>query len=145
MSTLSGPELQDLLHAHLPPIDLHDEIIEALGDNAIRMRLPFKPAYLGADIWRHTGNVVFSGPLTMGFAETAMYACIHACLGRDLSAVAANLTITFIRPVKAADLIAEARLIRAANRHAYVEAYLYNDGERESLAHVTATYAIAGR
>ena len=54
-----------------------------------------------------------------------------------------NLTVTFIRPAKAADLIGQARLVHAGNRHAYVGATIYTDGNPDPIAHVTATYAIA--
>ena len=60
-------------------------------------------------------------------------------------AVITNLMVTFLRPAKAADTIGEGRLIRAGKRHAYVEAYLYSDGDTEPIAHVTSTYSIVPR
>jgi acyl-coenzyme A thioesterase PaaI-like protein len=77
MARLSSIEVKQLLVTNLPPSDQHGEIVEAVGEGSIRMRLPFNPAYMGADIWQHTGTCVFSGPMTLGFAETAMFACIH--------------------------------------------------------------------
>lgn len=142
MACLSIAEVKQLLVTNLPPSDQHNEIVEAVGKGSLRMRLPFTPAYLGADIWQHTGARVFSGPMTLGFAETAMFACVHGTLGRYLIAVTTNLTATFLRPAPAADLIAEARLVRAGKRHVYVETSLYSDGEPNPIAHVTATYAL---
>lgn len=142
MACLSSAEVKQLLVTNLPPSDQHNEIVEAVGEGSIRMRLPFNPAYLGADVWQHTGACVFSGPMTLGFAETAMFACIHGTLGGHLVAVTANLTATFLRPASAADLIAEARLVRAGKRHVYVETALYTDGDPDPVAHVTATYAL---
>ena len=45
----------------------------------------------------------------MGFADTAMYAYVHAALGPRVLPVIANLTVTFLRPAAAADLVAEAK------------------------------------
>jgi acyl-coenzyme A thioesterase PaaI-like protein len=77
----------------------------------------------------------------MGFADTAMYACMHAVLGADVVAVMSNLMITFIRPARASDLIADARLIRRGRSLAYLEVYLYSDGSADPVAHATSTFA----
>ncbi len=150
MPVLSETELKTLIVSNLPPVDQHDEIVEAVSEDGIRIRLPFRPDYLGADPWlsaerSSTNSMVFSGPIVMGLADTVMYSCVHAALGRDITAVMANLTVTFLRPVKAADLIGHGRLIRAGKRHAYVEAYLYSEGHAEPIAHVTSTYAMVTR
>lgn len=145
MSKLSESELKDLLLKNLPAIDQHSEVVERVGLGEVRLRLPFRKEYFGADVWGNTGGVVYSGPIVMGFADTAMYACIHAALGRDVIPVIVTLTITFLRPAGAAELIAEARIIRRGKRLVYLETYLYSDGDAEPIAHVTSTYAIRFR
>ena len=140
MPALSCIETEALLVRNLPPVDHRNEIVEAVERDTIRPRLPFRESYLGADHWRNSGQPVFSGPTMMGFAETAMYACVHAILGEEMTAVTSTLTVTFIRPAGAGDLMAAARLVRAGSRQAYVDTYLYADGEPEALAHVTGTY-----
>ncbi len=151
MSALSATELKALIVSNLPPVDQHDEIVEAVGEGWVRIRLPFRQSYLGADPWLSTSgglptdSVVFSGPMVVGFAETVMYSCVHATLGRDIISVIVNLMITFLRPAKASDLIGNGRLIRAGKRHAYVEVYLYSEGDAEPIAHVTSTYSIVAR
>ena len=145
MPKLSAVELKDLLIRNLPMIDHHDEVVEHIGDGELRIRLPFRREYLGSDVWHDTRAVVFSGPMVMGLADSAMYGCVHATLGRDVVAVISTLTITFLRPALAADLIASARLIRRGRRLAYLEAYLHSDGQSEPIAHVTSTYAVRER
>ncbi len=145
MVPLTETDVKALIVSNLPPVDQHEEVVEAVGKDWIRLRLPFRQDYLGADPWLSTGGVVFSGPQVMGFADTVMYSCIHGTLGRDVIAVISNLMVTFLRPAKAADMIGNGRLIRSGKRHAYVEAYLYSDGDAEPIAHVTSTYSIVPR
>ncbi len=151
MPTLSQTDVKALIVSNLPPVDQHDEIVEAVGEDWIRIRLPFQQAYLGTDPWRSdnegvsTAQVVFSGPMLMGFADTVMYSCVHAALGHDIVAVMANLMVTFLRPAKAADIIGKGHLIRVGKRLAYVEAYLYSEGDANPIAHITSTYSIVAR
>jgi uncharacterized protein (TIGR00369 family) len=130
---------------NLPAIDHHQEVVERVGGGEDRVRLPFRDEYLGADVWQDTGQGVYSGPLVMALADTAMYACIHATLGRDIVAVIITMTITFLRPASAADLSAEARVVRQGKRQVYLEVTLYSDGVAELIAHATATYSVRDR
>jgi uncharacterized protein (TIGR00369 family) len=141
MTVLSCREIETLLTRKLPAIDHNGEVVEELSADKIRIRMPFRPQYMGNDIWQDTQEGVYSGPKVMGFADTAMYACMHAALGADVIAVMSNLMITFMRPAKARDLIAEARLIRRGRSLAYLEAYLYSDGSPEPVAHATSSFA----
>jgi acyl-coenzyme A thioesterase PaaI-like protein len=125
----------------LPEIDHNGEVVEDVSDDRIRIRMPFRPQYMGNDVWQDTGNGVFSGPKVMGFADTAMYACMHAVLGPDVIAVMSNLVITFIRPARASDLIEDAKLIRRGRSLAYLETCLYSDGSADSIAHATSSFA----
>jgi acyl-coenzyme A thioesterase PaaI-like protein len=59
--------------------------------------------------------------------------------------VMANLNITFLRPARARDLIAEARIVRRGGRLHYVECWLTSDGEQGPCAHITSTYRVAVR
>ena len=51
-------------------------------------------------------------------------------------------TINFLNPVKAADLIAESKIIRQGKRLVYLETYLYSEGTEKPVAHITSTYAV---
>jgi acyl-coenzyme A thioesterase PaaI-like protein len=81
----------------------------------------------------------------MGFADTAMYCCVMAAMGAGVIPVMANLNITFLRPARAADLIAEARIVRRGGRLHYLECWLTSDGEAEPCAHITSTYRVSKR
>jgi acyl-coenzyme A thioesterase PaaI-like protein len=142
---LTADEAQRTITTNLPPVDHHGEIVEAVGADGIRVRLPFKPDYMGAEPWQDGSGEVFSGPMVMGFADTAMYCCVMAAIGLGVIPVMANLNITFLRPALATDLIAEARIVRRGGRLHYLECWLTSDGAAEPCAHVTSTYRVSRR
>lgn len=142
---LSAQQAQATVTANLPPVDHHDEIVEAVGPNTLRIRLPFKPEYLGTEPWQNGVGKVYSGPMVMGFADTAMYCCVMAALGTNVIPVMANLNITFLRPAADRDLLAEARIVRRGGRLYYLECWLTSDGDSAPCAHVTSTYRVSRR
>jgi acyl-coenzyme A thioesterase PaaI-like protein len=142
---LSAQEAERMIVKNLPPVDHHGEIVEHVGLNSLRVRLPYNSAFMGAEPWQDGSGQVFSGPIVMGFADTAMYCCVMAALGADVIPVMATLTITFLRPARPADLIAEARIVRRGGRLYYLECWLTSGGEAESCAHITSTYRISKR
>lgn len=142
---LSAEQTGRMIVINLPPIDHHGELVEHVGQNSIRVRLPYKPEYMGAEPWQDGSGRVFSGPTVMGFADTAMYCCVMAALGADVIPVMANLNVTFLRPARAFDLIAEARIVRRGGRLHYLECWLTSDGEPEPCAHITSTYRVSRR
>jgi uncharacterized protein (TIGR00369 family) len=141
LTGLSPADLENVIVEKLPPVDHNGETAEFVSKSAIRIRMPFRPEYIGQDIWQHSGHGVFSGPKLMGLADTSMYVCMHAALGKDVVAVLSNLVITFLRPALAGDLIAEAKIIRIGRRLAYLETYLFSDGSEEPVAHATSSFA----
>jgi acyl-coenzyme A thioesterase PaaI-like protein len=74
-----------------------------------------------------------------------MYCCVMAAMGTDVIPVMANLNITFLRPARESDLIAEARIVRRGGRLHYLECWLTSDGEAEPGAHITSTYRVSKR
>ena len=142
MSTLSPPEILTLLKRNLPIEDHRGEIIEAIGASHLRMRLPVAPEYLSHDLPPGSGQAVLSGPITMGFADTAMYACVHAFYGADILAVIVNFNVSFLSVAGNADVTAVATLLRKGKTLAFVEARLFSGASTEPFAVVTATYAI---
>ena len=143
---LSAEEVQRAIIRNLPTVDHHGEIVERVGANTIRVRLPYNPAFMGTELWQDgRGGSVFSGPMVMGLADTTMYGCVLAAQGPDVVPVMANLSITFLRPAKASDLIADARIVRRGGRLHYLECWLTSDGEREPCAHITSTYRVSTR
>jgi acyl-coenzyme A thioesterase PaaI-like protein len=142
---LSAKEAERMIIKNLPPIDHHGEIVELVAKDSIRVRLPYRSEFMGAEPWQDGSGRVFSGPIVMGFADTAMYCCVMAALGPDVIPVMANLNITFLRPARASDLIAEARIVRRGSRLYYLECWLTSNGEAEPCAHVTSTYRVSKR
>jgi acyl-coenzyme A thioesterase PaaI-like protein len=142
---LTAKEAESMITRNLPPSDHHGEVVERVGKNSIRVRLPYQAKFMGAEPWQDSSGRVFSGPMVMGFADTAMYCCVMAAMGADVIPVMANLNITFLRPARAADLIAEARIVRRGGRLHYLECWLTSDGEPEPCAHITSTYRVAKR
>jgi acyl-coenzyme A thioesterase PaaI-like protein len=142
---LTAKEAERTITANLPPIDHHHEIVEEVGPNFLRIRLPFKSEFLGAEPWQDGSGKVFSGPMVMGFADTAMYCCVMSALGTGVIPVMANLNITFLRPARNCDLIADARIVRRGGRLHYLECWLTSEGDSDPCAHVTSTYRVSRR
>jgi uncharacterized protein (TIGR00369 family) len=142
---LTAGQAERAITTNLPPIDHHGEIVEAVGADSIRIRLPFKPDYMGAEPWQDGSGQVFSGPMVIGFADTAMYGCVMAAMGAGVIPVMVNLNISFLRPARAADLIAEARIVRRGRRLHYLECWLRSEGTAQPCAHVTSTYRVSRR
>ncbi|MGH8518510.1 MAG: PaaI family thioesterase [Panacagrimonas sp.] len=142
---LTARQAEATLAANLPPVDHHGEVVESVGANSLCMRLPFKPEYLGTEPWQNGAGKVFSGPMVMGFADTAMYCCVMSALGTDVIPVMANLNITFLRPARDRDLLAEARIVRRGGRLHYLECWLTSEGDTAPCAHVTSTYRVSRR
>lgn len=142
---LSAEQAERTITTNLPPVDHHGEIVETVGADSIRVRLPFKPDYVGAEPWQDGSGQVFSGPTLMGFVDTAMYCCVMAAMGLNVIPVMVNLNVSFLRPARAADLIADARIVRRGGRLHYLECWLRSDGTTEPCAHVTSTYRVARR
>jgi uncharacterized protein (TIGR00369 family) len=141
MTMLSPADIEHILKKKLPAIDQNAETVEVLSAKHIRLRMPYHQSYMGGDQWQDSGDGVYSGPKVMGLCDTAMYACMHAALGADVIAVISNINITFLRPAKAADLIAEASLIRQGKRLAYLEVSIFSDGDTAPVAHATSSFA----
>jgi acyl-coenzyme A thioesterase PaaI-like protein len=142
MTVLTENGVKGQISRNLPAIDQHEEVVEHVADGELRIRLPFRREYMGRDQWQNSGEGVFSGPMAMGLADTAMYGCVHGTYGHEVVTVIQSFNITFLRPAKPADLIAQARIIRRGRRSLYLECYLRSDGCSAPIGHATSTYAL---
>jgi uncharacterized protein (TIGR00369 family) len=134
---LNADEIGTLLHevfpqAFYPGCGLTLERVD-YGD--IRVRRAFHDSHL-----RPGGTV--SGPTMMELADFAMYVAVFSAIGNQPLALTTNLNINFLRKPAAADLIADAKLMKVGKRLAVGEVTLYSAGSNEPVAHVTATYSI---
>src|SRR5258708_14359412 len=144
-AAFSGREAEHVCTTNLTLIDHHGGIFEQVGRNSIRVRLPYNRKFMGTEPWQDGSGQVFSGPMVMGFADTAMYCYVMAAMGASVIPVMANLNITFLRPARAPDLIAAARIGRRGGRLHYLECWLTSDGEAQPCAHITSTYRVSKR
>jgi uncharacterized protein (TIGR00369 family) len=85
-----------------------------------------------------------SGPTMMALADFAMYVAVLASIGPVPLAVTTNLSINFLRKPGAADLLAEAKLMKLGKRLAVGEVAIWSVGSVELIAHATSTYSIPG-
>jgi len=141
MPTLTPEEVQAALRK-LPIIDHHDEVVEHVADGQVRVRLPFRREYMGRDVWKDSSGSVYSGPMVLGFADTAMYGCIVGTFGGNVLGIVQTMTTNFLRPAREADLIAHVKILRRGKRSIYLETFPFSDGDTDPVAHVTATAVI---
>ena len=92
------------------------------------------------DFIRPGGTI--SGPTMMALADFAMYVAVLASIGPVPLAVTTNLSINFLRKPGAADLLAEAKLMKLGKRLAVGEVAIRSAGGVELVAHATSTYSI---
>ena len=142
MALLNAAELMTLLERNLPAADRRNEIIEEIGRDSLRMRLPVHDSYFSHDLPPGSGRMLISGPVMLGFADTAMYACIHAFYGADMFATIVSLNVSFLRTAGAADLSAAVRILRKGKSLAFMDALLFSGENEEPCSHVTATYSV---
>ena len=109
--------------------------IERADYGDVRIRRAFHEDHL-----RPGGTI--SGPTMMELADFAMYVAVFSAIGPQPLAVTTNLNINFLRKAAAADLTAEARLMKVGKRLAVGEVILRSEGQAEPVAHVTSTYSI---
>jgi uncharacterized protein (TIGR00369 family) len=92
------------------------------------------------DFIRPGGTI--SGPTMMALADFAMYVAVLSSIGPVPLAVTTNLSINFLRKPGAADLLAEAKLMKLGKRLAVGEVAIWSAGGVELVAHATSTYSI---
>ena len=113
----------------------HHATIDTIAPGLVRLTLP--QAALGL----RPGGIV-SGPTQMALADRAAYAVILAHIGPVAMAVTSTLTISFLRPVAARPVRADALLLKLGRRLATVDVRLWQDDPGQVLAQATVTYAI---
>ena len=133
---MSVAELNEFLTAAFPGAP-RGYGVEHVGDDGLRMRLPYDTAQL-----RPGGTL--SGPTMMGLADAAAWLVTLSRIGPVALAVTSSLTISFLTKPGQADLLAHATLLRLGRRQSVSEVRLWSDGTDPStpVAHATVTYAI---
>jgi uncharacterized protein (TIGR00369 family) len=112
-------------------------VVEDLAAAGARLRIPF------SDRLTRVGGTV-CGQALMSFADTAMVIAVAAASGGFRPMTTVGQTISFMRPVAAADVMAEARVLRLGRTIAFGEVNLRAADRSDLAAHVTTTYALLG-
>ena len=131
---MTAAEIEQFIHAQFPQVE-GLAAIEEITVDAVRVRLPFKEAYL-----RPGGTL--SGPTLMALADTATYYLLLAKLGPVALAVTTSLTMHFLRRPAAVDAVAIARLLKLGKRLAVCDVLISSDGDPTPVAHATVSYAL---
>lgn len=121
---MTEDELQALLERGTPAGELDGLLVEEIGDQDVRLRLP-------------GGAGALSQARLLAFAETALRAAA-------LPAVVAlsNLNVTFLRTAGEGDGIAIARVLRKEGDTVHAEAWLFTHAALDAVAHATATLRV---
>lgn len=128
-------EFESLAAEKLPLVMQYGIRAELIEAGRVILRLPFDDGHL-----RPGGTV--SGPVMMALADVAVYVLVLGLIGPVELAVTTSLNANFLRRPRAADLIAEARILKLGKRLAVGEVAIRSDGDNEPVCHVTATYSI---
>jgi uncharacterized protein (TIGR00369 family) len=129
--------LEDFLRTEFPQVfnAASGISIEEVWHGGARVRQAYQPAFI-----RPGGTL--SGPTMMALADFAMYVAVLASIGQVPLAVTTSLNINFLRMPGAADLLAEARLMKLGNRVAVGDIGIWSAGGADLVAHATSTYSI---
>lgn len=134
---LSHAELESFLRAEFPQAfdGASGLSVEEIWRGGARVRQAFREAFI-----RPGGTI--SGPTMMALADVAMYIAVLSAIGPVALAVTTQLGINFLRRPAAADLVAEAQLMKLGKRLAVVEVAIRSAGGTDLVAHATSTYSI---
>jgi uncharacterized protein (TIGR00369 family) len=132
---LTADQLNDFLGRAFPGANRGPGLVAEVEPGRVRCIMPFSPLSL------RPGGVI-SGPTMMSMADTAAYALVLAHIGEVPMAVTTSLTIHFLRPCKAGDLVADATLLRLGRRIATCDIRLWTEAPDKIAAQATVAYAI---
>jgi len=139
-AAMTAGEIEDLLRREFPQAfyDGCGLSLERVHYADVRVRRAYHEDHL-----RPGGTI--SGPTMMELADFAMYVAVFSAIGPQPLAVTTNLSINFLRKPAAADLLADAKLLKVGKRLVVGEVAIYSDGMDEPVAHVTSTYSVPGK
>jgi uncharacterized protein (TIGR00369 family) len=136
-SALSLGEMENFLRTEFPQAfnGTSGLSVEEIWYGGARLRQACREAFI-----RPGGTI--SGPTMMTLADVTMYIAVLAAIGPVPLAVTTSLTINFLRRPAAADLVAEAELMKLGKRLAVGQVEIRSGSEAEIVAHATSTYSI---
>ena len=131
---LTAEEVSSFLDEVFPQIAA-DFRIESVGPMTAVVRQEIGDCHL-----RPGGTV--SGPTMFTIADFAFYIAVLATIGREALTVTTTLTMNFLRKPPAANLRAEARILKLGRMLATGDVTVFSEGVDGPVAHATVTYAI---
>ena len=109
--------------------------VESVDDTTIRIRQTTEDRHL-----RPGGTI--SGPTLMAMVDCGFYLLLLSRLGPVALAVTTNLNINFMRKPDPGHLVGEGRLMKLGKALAVGDFTIWNEGEKDPVAHATVTYSI---
>lgn len=121
-----------------PFTDYYGFLVEDFSYGTATVRLPYHAKHT-----RPGGTI--GGPAMMALADFTMWVAVMGAVGEEPLSVTTNLNCNFLRKPAEADLLAEARLLKAGKRLCVGDISIRADGQADICAHVTATYSVPPR
>jgi uncharacterized protein (TIGR00369 family) len=133
---LTPDAVDGFLAEHYPDAFVSGYRCDAIGGRSARARWLYDPGAL------RPGKLI-AGPTQFGLADVALWFASFTVLGLAPMAVTSDLHITFLRPARGGDLLAEAALLRAGRTRLAGEVRLWVDGAPDRLvSHAVGSYAV---
>lgn len=139
---MDAASISRLIKRNLPEVDQGYGSVEEIGLDFLCWKMPVQKSHLSHDLPAGSGSVLLSGPVLMGAAETALYACVHAFYGPDVLVLTSTFQVVFLRPARAGDLTVLAKLLHKGGKSAALEARVFSGASEKPCALVTATYSV---
>lgn len=110
-------------------------VVEDLRPGYARVRMPFNK-------WMLRPGGVISGPALFTTADLAMYTLVLGHIGPELMAVTSSLNLNFLSRGLAADVHAEASLLKLGAKLAVMDVKLRCGDDPVLVAHATGSYSL---
>jgi uncharacterized protein (TIGR00369 family) len=112
-----------------------DLSVESIGADAAVLRMKFSDKLC-------RDNGVICGQALMSLADTAMVFAVSGAVGAYIPMTTVDQSIHFLRPAAKADVLAEARVVRAGKTMAFGSVTLRVDGDERPVAMAQTAYAL---
>ncbi|KQW18270.1 thioesterase [Afipia sp. Root123D2] len=112
-----------------------DLSVESVSADAAVLRMKFSDKLC-------RDNGVICGQALMSLADTAMVFAVSGAVGSYIPMTTVDQSIHFLRPAAKADVLAEARVVRAGKTMAFGSVTLKVDGDERPVAMAQTAYAL---
>ncbi|MCS6899377.1 MAG: PaaI family thioesterase [Myxococcales bacterium] len=134
---ISAHDFEELVRATIPLAREMSFSVREIVYGEATVRLEYDNTQLRA-------GGTLNGPTMMTLADTALYAAVLSCIGREPLAVTSNLSIHFLKRPAPRPLVARAKILRLGKRLAVGTVEIQSEGEEDLVAHASGTYALPG-